>query len=227
MHAKPHAARQTIEALREALASFNGCNLRFGARKHRVCRRQSAIRTSCSSAKRRAATRTGRAFLCRPRRPVARQDACCHQNSTGQLLHHQHDPLAAARQPLADTAGDRTLQTVHRAACRTGQPQDRRVARQCVDQGLARHDTGYSVACAEPGRSIILIATSVHPCPADPAPGLPLAKPGTKETVMAGFPEQSRAIWIGPDFRLIEQAVSKCLIGWGNGGSQGVGSFLL
>ena len=95
---------QSIDALREALESFNGCNLRFGARSTVFAdgNPQSDV-MFIGEAPGRDEDRQGLPFVGRAG-STAGQDAQGDRTGPDPLLHHQHDPLAPAGQPVPDAA---------------------------------------------------------------------------------------------------------------------------
>ena len=120
---------------------------RLRAEKHRdaagVCRRQSA---SAHHVRRRSArARRGHRgpALCRTFRQIARPDDRGDRARPQQGLHRQRDPLAAARQPDADAAGDANLPAVHPAADRTREPGRAGDARQSLDANAAVDPRGH------------------------------------------------------------------------------------
>ena len=108
----------TLEALRALLENFEGCALKNTATRlvfadgnpasaHHVRRRSARARRGHRGP---AVRRTFR--------QVARPDDRGDRARPQQGLHRQRDPLAAARQPHADAAGDADLPAVHPAADR-------------------------------------------------------------------------------------------------------------
>ena len=121
--ARELAARATtLDELRESMARFDGCNLKFTAKSLVFSDGNPDGRLMLvGEAPGRDEDIEGKPFVGRSG-PVARPHPGGHRHRPHAGLHRQRHPLAAAGQPHADAAGDRNLPAVHRAADRAGRP---------------------------------------------------------------------------------------------------------
>ncbi len=177
----------TLDELRQHMAEFDGCNLKFTAKNWSS---PTATRkpTSCWSARRPAATRTSRVlpFVGRSGQLLDRILAAIGLDRQSVYIANVI-PVAAAWKPHADAAGDRDLPALHRAAGRARQSEDPGHARRSLGENAAQHDG----RCDEAARQLESARHSLRhhdPDHADAASGLPAQKPGPQEVRVAGFP---------------------------------------